>query len=178
MIPVNWEMLHMIDELDGKAVKKTSNIIFCKRHLTEAIKYLCTTCNVWVCDKCKVTDHQKSDCNILGTKEAVKKEKKALKSDLKEEKDSLEIKVNKLNEELEKLSERQEVIDIFLTELVERKTLFENLEEDVATILNELQDSLNTVLDELAMKFAKRLEYFFWNSREKKFTGKYLRLSF
>lgn len=33
----------------------------------------------------------------------------------------------------------------------------EKLEEDVATILNELQASLNTVLDELAHKFAKRL---------------------
>lgn len=32
----------------------------------------------------------------------------------------------------------------------------EKLEEDVATILNELQGSLNTVLDELAHKFAKR----------------------
>lgn len=32
----------------------------------------------------------------------------------------------------------------------------EKLEEDVATILNELQASLNTVLDELAHKFAKR----------------------
>lgn len=32
----------------------------------------------------------------------------------------------------------------------------ESLEEDVATILNELQGSLNTVLDELAQKFAKR----------------------
>ncbi|XP_037781415.1 protein unc-13 homolog B-like isoform X13 [Penaeus monodon] len=34
----------------------------------------------------------------------------------------------------------------------------EKLEEDVATILNELQASLNTVLDELAHKFAKSLE--------------------
>lgn len=34
----------------------------------------------------------------------------------------------------------------------------EKLEEDVATILNELQASLNTVLDELAHKFAKRWE--------------------
>ncbi|XP_042207651.1 protein unc-13 homolog A-like isoform X8 [Homarus americanus] len=33
-----------------------------------------------------------------------------------------------------------------------------NLEEDVATILNELQGTLNTVLDELAHKFAKSLE--------------------
>ena len=32
----------------------------------------------------------------------------------------------------------------------------ENLEEDVATILNDLQGSLNTVLDELAVQFAKR----------------------
>lgn len=32
----------------------------------------------------------------------------------------------------------------------------EKLEEDVATILNELQGSLNTVLDELAHRFAKR----------------------
>ena len=32
----------------------------------------------------------------------------------------------------------------------------EKLEEDVATILNELQGSLNLVLDELAHKFAKR----------------------
>ncbi|KAK8376834.1 hypothetical protein O3P69_010040 [Scylla paramamosain] len=34
----------------------------------------------------------------------------------------------------------------------------EKLEEDVATILNELQGSLNTVLDELAHRFAKSLE--------------------
>ncbi|KAG0726286.1 Protein unc-13 A [Chionoecetes opilio] len=34
----------------------------------------------------------------------------------------------------------------------------EKLEEDVATILNELQGSLNTVLDELAHKFAKSLD--------------------
>ncbi|KAL7642692.1 UNVERIFIED_CONTAM: hypothetical protein RMT77_007257 [Armadillidium vulgare] len=34
----------------------------------------------------------------------------------------------------------------------------ESLEEDVATILNELQGSLNLVLDDLAQKFAKSLE--------------------
>ena len=37
----------------------------------------------------------------------------------------------------------------------------ESLEDDVATILNELQASLNNVIDELAMMFAKRFESFF-----------------
>lgn len=32
----------------------------------------------------------------------------------------------------------------------------DSLEEDVATILNELQGTLNTVLDELALSFGKR----------------------
>ena len=146
MIPVNWEMLHMIDELDGKAVEKTSNIIFCKRHLTEAIKYLCSACNMWICDKCKVVDHQKTDCNVLDAKDAIKIEKKMIKSDLKEEKDCLETKVKELNEELDKLTAKHEVINIFLQELVERRSLFENLEKDVCP-LDKTPSSIHKIIE-------------------------------
>ena len=145
MMPTNWEIFNMMDELDGKVSKKNSTII-CQKHPSEAIRYLCTSCHVWVCDKCKTNNHQESNCNVLDTAEAVKKEKESMISSMKKEKDILNAKEIKLKEELQKLNANRDYVDVSLHELVSKRSVITNLEDDIRS-LEKTPDSIQKVIE-------------------------------